>query len=581
MKKILLSLAVIALGFSAQSQVIVAGIAPANIVGNYDFTWADPAGGDWSTPDFLIPGTFVKDTLVLVEDGTPGTNPQGNPISQEGCSPLTNGTDVNGKIAVIYRNTCEFGTKALNAQNAGAVGVIILNRDPEVIEMGGGADGASVTIPVVMLNSNDGLTLTTEMLNGPVCMFLGNKTGIYDDDAGITKGAALISKNTGVPSQLAFDAASFNFDIGARVYNYGQNDQSNMTLNASIEGPSGNVYDETVTLTPVPSGDSVDTDPSAALNFPQFSLASYPDGIYTLTYTLLLDGVADEYDSDNVITAAFAVQDSVYAFASLDSTGLPTQNNGFRPSTNTSTFSECIVFDNPNGGLLQVDGLYFHALGSNVDLSGEEIALYVYEWQDVFTDLNDAALAFNALNPVGNGYYYYPSDLQGETVYGALNSPVALTDNQRYLFCAQTVNLEVYLGFDNSIGYDWNYGYYAQPLGPIENDGSYFATGFGADIISSVAAKVSNNTVGIETIGTINGSAYPNPANDKVNISLQTTEAGNLVVSDLAGKTVLNSTVSFANGATSVNIDTLEPGVYIFNITLESGITSTFNVVKK
>ena len=75
-------------------------------------------------------------------------------MSAEGCNPLINGVDVTGKIAVIYRNTCEFGTKALNAQNAGAVGVIIINRDPEVIEMGGGADGGSVTIPVVMLSDD-------------------------------------------------------------------------------------------------------------------------------------------------------------------------------------------------------------------------------------------------------------------------------------------------------------------------------------------------------------------------------------------------------------------------------------------
>ena len=66
MKKILLSLAVIATGFAAQSQVITAGVSPAAIQGNYDFTWADPAGGDWTTPDFLIPGTFVEDTLAIV-----------------------------------------------------------------------------------------------------------------------------------------------------------------------------------------------------------------------------------------------------------------------------------------------------------------------------------------------------------------------------------------------------------------------------------------------------------------------------------------------------------------------------------
>jgi len=108
MKRILLTLTVLATGFMAHSQVVCAGVSPAAIQGNYDFTWADPAGGDWSSPDFLTPGVFVEDTLMIVDDGTPGLNPQGNPMSAEACNgPLIN--DLTGKIAVIYRNTCEFG----------------------------------------------------------------------------------------------------------------------------------------------------------------------------------------------------------------------------------------------------------------------------------------------------------------------------------------------------------------------------------------------------------------------------------------------------------------------------------------
>ena len=118
MKKILLSIFVIASSYASFGQVILSVESPASIGGNYEFSWADPQGGDWSTPDFTVPGTFVQGCLELVEDGTPGTNPQGNPISQEGCNgPLTNsvatGNDLTGKIAVCYRNTCEFGLKAL------------------------------------------------------------------------------------------------------------------------------------------------------------------------------------------------------------------------------------------------------------------------------------------------------------------------------------------------------------------------------------------------------------------------------------------------------------------------------------
>jgi hypothetical protein len=138
MKKILLSLAVIATGFAAQSQVICAGISPTPIVGNYDFTWADPAGGDWASPDFLIPGVFVKDTLMFVDTGEPGLNAQGNPIAQEACIPLIN--DLTGKIAVVYRNTCWFSSKVYYAEQAGALAVIVINREAGVIGMLGNTD---------------------------------------------------------------------------------------------------------------------------------------------------------------------------------------------------------------------------------------------------------------------------------------------------------------------------------------------------------------------------------------------------------------------------------------------------------
>ena len=141
MKKVLLSILALTTVVFANAQIVVRGVSPAPIANNFDFTWADPGGGDWASPDFNQPNTFVEDTLMIVDDGTTGLNPQGNPLSAEGCNPLIN--DLTGKIAVCYRNTCQFGTKALNAQNAGALAIIIINRDPEAIGMAGGNDGAA------------------------------------------------------------------------------------------------------------------------------------------------------------------------------------------------------------------------------------------------------------------------------------------------------------------------------------------------------------------------------------------------------------------------------------------------------
>lgn len=582
MKKLLLTISAVVLSATTYAQVIAAGISPQSIVANYTHTWAEPGSG-WGTPDFNIPGTFVQDTLKIVDDGSTGTNAQGNPISAEGCNPLIN--DLTGKIAVIFRNTCEFGVKALNAQNAGAVGVIIVNRNPgEVIAMGAGAQGANVTIPVVMLDLTDGLNLISTMANGPVVMFLGNKTGLFPNDGGISANAALLPRQGMIPSQLAQNGTEFNFDLGARVYNYGNQPQT-MSLNAKITNPSGaTVYDNTVSNMAVAAGDSVDVDPSAANNLPNFSLASYPAGTYTLTYTVGL-AVADDYVADNTLVSTFTVTDSMFSYAQADpTTGSPTGGNYYRPGTNNQTYSACQVLDNANASRLKATGIYFSATtsaASGVLLTGEEMALYLYKWEDPFTDLNDANLAFNTLTEVANGFYYYPDDLQGQTVFGAYTTPVALEDNQRYLACVQTVNLNLYMGHENGTNLTWNEAYYLQPMAPNESDGTYYAVGFGSDIPSSVAIGVADNDVNVAELTTVAGKAFPNPANDVVTVAIEGEGTAQLTVTDVAGKVAMAASLNLAAGQDNVNIAGLTSGLYIFNVTLENGKTAQFNVVKK
>jgi hypothetical protein len=334
----------------------------------------------------------------------------------------------------------------------------------------------------------------------------------------------------------------------------------------------------------VAAGDSVDVDPSAANNLPNFSLASYPAGTYTLTYTVGL-AVADDYAADNTLVTTFTVTDSLFSYAQADAaTGTPTGGNYYRPGTNNQTYSACQVIDNANASRLKVNGLYFSATtatASGVLLTGEEMALYLYKWEDVFTDLNDANLAFNTLTEVANGFYYFPGDLQGETVYGAFTSPVALEDNQRYLACVQTINLNLYMGHENSTNLTWNEAYYLQPMAPNESDGTWYAAGFGSDLPSSVAIAVSDNDVNVSELNTVAGKAFPNPANDVVTIAIEGEGTAQLTVTDVAGKVAMSASLNLAAGQDNLNIAGLTAGLYIFNVTLENGKTAQFNVVKK
>ena len=45
-----------------------------------------------------------------------------------GCSSLTNPKDMQGKIALLYRGECMFAKKVLNAEQAGAIGAIIIDN---------------------------------------------------------------------------------------------------------------------------------------------------------------------------------------------------------------------------------------------------------------------------------------------------------------------------------------------------------------------------------------------------------------------------------------------------------------------
>jgi hypothetical protein len=171
--------------------------------------------------------------------------------------------------------------------------------------------------------------------------------------------------------------------------------------------------------------------------------------------------------------------------------------------------------------------------------------------------------------------------LQEEVVYGAFSTPTVLVDNQRYLACVQTVNLDLYLGYGNQ-DYTWNTDLYLQPMFPNESDGTYFGVGFGTELPSALGvALIDKNNIGLAEVNTVEGMAYPNPANDHVTVSIEGEGVATLNVTDVTGKTVMTNSINLVGGKSDVNIAGLESGIYIFNATLENGKTAQFNVVKK
>jgi hypothetical protein len=99
-----------------------------------------------------VPTTVALGSLAVVATQPGETGP--------GCDKFNaaNVAAVSGKVAIMSRGTCGFAVKAKNAQNAGAIGVLLANNAAGPAIGLGGAD-ATITIPTVGISQDAGIAL--------------------------------------------------------------------------------------------------------------------------------------------------------------------------------------------------------------------------------------------------------------------------------------------------------------------------------------------------------------------------------------------------------------------------------------
>jgi hypothetical protein len=119
--------------------------SPSSVANNY------AVGTASFGPALASPGVTGEVMPVVSQAG--GTGP--------GCEAFNsiNQLAVNGKIALIDRGVCAFVDKVKNAQNAGAIGVIIADNAAGSPPAGLGGTDPTVTIPAVRISLNDANTL--------------------------------------------------------------------------------------------------------------------------------------------------------------------------------------------------------------------------------------------------------------------------------------------------------------------------------------------------------------------------------------------------------------------------------------
>lgn len=85
--------------------------------------------------------------------------------NQNGCSAFADGTDFTGKVVIIDRGACNFTAKVINAQDKGAVFVLIANHTEGAGAPGLGGSDDAVMIPSAGISYEDGMAMK-EALKG-------------------------------------------------------------------------------------------------------------------------------------------------------------------------------------------------------------------------------------------------------------------------------------------------------------------------------------------------------------------------------------------------------------------------------
>jgi hypothetical protein len=88
-------------------------------------------------------------------------------VTTDACTPFANPSEVAGNIALVDRGNCTYIVKALNAQAAGATGMVVVdNTLSTCIPPGMSGIDTTIHIPVISISHPDGDALKEQIENG-------------------------------------------------------------------------------------------------------------------------------------------------------------------------------------------------------------------------------------------------------------------------------------------------------------------------------------------------------------------------------------------------------------------------------
>lgn len=495
-----------------------------------------------------------------------------------GCGPIV--TDLTGKIALIRRGTCSFSLKVYNAQQAGAIAVIILNHyttatdGPCTLYNMTPLDSAeAVTIPAIFIPRTTGEILTP-VLDAGQEVYVKFAFPRFYQPSGPYHYATPVSQVDTIQ------------DLGVTFINRTSETQSDVVVKVEITEPGGNMVTRTLTLDPL--------DPSASVD--AYFGPYLPPAVKGEFDVLFTNSLYNE--SRDSIRLKFIHTD--YTFATdnfdLDPGGVGTTNANFisggfihQEGALCVTGPEGGVATYATFGISNIDSVFVP--GAPAGSTANDVLVYLYDGDADFDGTIDFSSSFDNLTQIGYGTYSMTgTEVDGELITVAITDiltgePVPLEPRHAYYISLYYNGLEAGYGrdirFSNTIS-DWDYLNY--PTTPLTIGNGTALTTFsgwsGARVVQRLHLQgFDPNAVSVqpEKLDETSVAVSPNPATDllRVDVKLENlSEVVTLTLFDAHGRAVkVQQTPRFQEGQLTMPVQDVPSGMYLLWVRTDEGMT--------
>ena len=535
--------------------------APADIAGTYPF---GTQSGDWGpqvSQDVRGALAWVRSTAVDADGNEiPGV------VDSLGCSEILNPDDIKGKMAYIRRGACFFSVKILNAQKAGAIGVIIANHydnadDDQVstLNMSPSTEPADsfelVTIPGIFVSRATGELITPELDAGNEVIGAFDVQSLYD-------AFGPYAYQTPQSQIITLD------EVSIKYFNDDPDNSISTSVTLDITEPNGTVtsYSETIDVEPL----TVDT-----IDFPDFTPTDMG------TYTMVWKNAANDSEQSHT----FEITEHTFGVdAGPDANGdydwIAPTDQGFIDDGSKYDFGSTFI----TGADGMVTGITFGLNNPGELFTGNPTAdVFTVVLYDVdptgTTPLTGQEDSYDSFGLLEFGGYTLTGDEQpGDLICVSLFAPAAVQADKVYMVVVQ------YDGNNAGIGVAPQY------LMSGATNYPYFGTTVFTDrFYSGGWAGGSNGVVRMQMEGynctttstddlALDASkvnVFPNPANEVVNVELNLAEVADQVeiqMVSVTGKVLeIYNYENVKSETYQFNIDNLANGTYFMHIRTSEG----------